>query len=187
MSRYEFEDDEPYVVIEKQEGSVGSFLLGVAIGAGVALLMAPQSGAETRRGIGRQAGRAKQRASELAGDVQGRVSEGYNDARSRVEQRIESTRQAVELKREQVRSAVEAGRAAAQQARAELERRIAETKAAYTAAGRAARTGYDAARTGTVGATRSSSGIGGPSAATTTAAQPTEVDAVMLDFTDEAR
>jgi hypothetical protein len=37
----------------------------------------------------------------------------------------------VELKRRQVTNAVDAGRAAAQQARVELEQRIAETKAAY--------------------------------------------------------
>jgi len=35
------------------------------------------------------------------------------------------------MKKEQVQRAMEAGRAAAQQAREELERRIAETKAAY--------------------------------------------------------
>ena len=46
-------DDEPYVVIEKHTGSVGSFLVGIAIGAGVALLFAPQSGADTRRAVAR--------------------------------------------------------------------------------------------------------------------------------------
>ena len=51
----EYEDEEPYVIIEKHSGSVGSLLLGVAIGAGLALLFAPQSGPETRRGISRQA------------------------------------------------------------------------------------------------------------------------------------
>ena len=52
-------------------------------------------------------------------------------ARERVGTQIDSTRQAVELKRRQVSNAVDAGRAAAQQARVELEQRIAETKAAY--------------------------------------------------------
>jgi gas vesicle protein len=68
MSKYEY-DDEPYVVIEKQEGSVGSLLLGIAIGAGVALLFAPQAGVETRRGLGRQAARARTRANEVVDDV----------------------------------------------------------------------------------------------------------------------
>jgi hypothetical protein len=51
---------------------------------------------------------------------------------------------------------MEAGRVAAQQARADLERRIAETKAAYQAGGDVARTGRTtaggSATTGTAGA-----------------------------------
>jgi len=56
-----------------------------------------------------------------------------------VSQRVDRARQAVDLKRRQVERAVEAGRAAAQQARADLERRIAQTKAAYQAGTSAAR------------------------------------------------
>jgi hypothetical protein len=59
------------------------------------------------------------------------VSSTINSAKQKVEERIDSTRNAVEIKRRQVTNAVEAGRAAAQQARVELEQRIAETKAAY--------------------------------------------------------
>jgi hypothetical protein len=40
-------------------------------------------------------------------------------------------RQAVDLKKQQVHRAMDAGRAAAREAREELEQRIAETKAAY--------------------------------------------------------
>jgi hypothetical protein len=58
-----------------------------------------------------------------------------------VEQGIDTARQAIDLKKRQVSRAMEAGRAAAQQARDELERRIAETKAAYNA-------GVDVARAG---------------------------------------
>ena len=54
MSRHEY-DDEPYVVIEQSQGSFGSFLVGIAIGAGVALLLAPDSGIETRRRLRRSA------------------------------------------------------------------------------------------------------------------------------------
>ena len=60
MSRdYEFDDDEPFVVIEKQSGTLSSFLVGIAIGAGLALLFAPQSGVQTRRGLQRRARRAR--------------------------------------------------------------------------------------------------------------------------------
>ena len=131
MDSYEFDDDEPFVVIEKESGGVGSFLLGVAIGAGVALLLAPQSGAETRRGLGRSArnvGRVAQGAVEDAADS---IAGTYQQAREQVETRIDTARQAIELKKRQVSRAMEAGREAAQQARDDLERRIAETKAAY--------------------------------------------------------
>jgi hypothetical protein len=48
------EDDDyspaPYVVIEKGEIGIGPFLLGIALGAGAALLFAPQSGQESPAG-----------------------------------------------------------------------------------------------------------------------------------------
>jgi gas vesicle protein len=126
-------DDEPYVVIERHEGSIGSFLAGLAIGAGIAVLFAPRSGRETRRRIRSEAERASQAAVGMAQDVTDSVVGTFNDARSRVEERIDSARHAVEMKKQQVARAMEAGRAAAQQARDELERRLAETKAAYQA------------------------------------------------------
>ena len=130
MSQYEF-DDQPYVVIEKETGSVGSLLLGFAIGAGVALLFAPRAGIETRRELTRGARRVQRSAQGVVDDVTGTVTGGFNQARQHVEEHIDAARQAVELKRAQVTRAVEAGRVAASQAREELERRIAETKAAY--------------------------------------------------------
>ena len=133
MSRdYDFDDD-PYVVIERHDSSLGSFFVGLAIGAGLALLMAPQSGAQTRRDIKRRARRARRAAERVAGDMSDSVTDTFDSARRRVEERIDSARQAIELKKQQVQRAMEAGRAAAQQARDELERRIAETKAAYQA------------------------------------------------------
>ena len=126
-------DDEPYFVIEKHEGSVGSFLAGLAIGAGLAVLFAPRSGMETRRRIRTSAERASQAAVGIAQDVTDSVVDSFQDARQRVEERIDSARHAVEIKKRQVARAMEAGREAAQQARGELERRLAETKAAYQA------------------------------------------------------
>ena len=131
--RHDEFDDEPYLIIEKSNGSVGAFLLGIAVGAGVALLLAPQTGEETRAEIARQARQARDRARDFAGDVGDGVQRRIGDARDAVNQRVDRARQAVDLKRRQVERAVEAGRAAAQQARADLERRIAQTKAAYQA------------------------------------------------------
>jgi gas vesicle protein len=133
MSRYTFDDDEPYVVIEKHESSISSFLIGAAIGAGLALLFAPRSGEETRRGIHRRARLARRAARRMATDVSDTVSETFSDARRRVEEKIDNAREAIELKKQQVHRAMEAGRAAANEARDDLERRIAETKAAYKA------------------------------------------------------
>lgn len=130
--RYQ-DDDEPYVIIEKHEGSIGSLLLGVAIGAGIALLFAPRSGVETRREIRARARRAQDAALDLAAGVTDTVVDTYHDARDKVESRIGAARDAIEIKRQQVVRAMDAGREAAQSARDELERRIAETKAAYQA------------------------------------------------------
>lgn len=134
MSRkYHVDDDEPYVVIEKHSGSISSLFLGVAIGAGLALLFAPQSGAATRRRIRRRALRARDSAEQAVTNVTHSVVDTFSDARRRVEDRIDDARNAIEIRRQQVERAMAAGREAAQQAREELERRIAETKAAYQA------------------------------------------------------
>lgn len=132
MSEYDWDDDEgPYVVIERRESSVGSLVLGLAIGAGIALLFAPRTGEETRRDLQRRARRVGGQAQDLVSEVSDSVTQRIHQARSTVEDRIDSARHAMEIKRRQVTNAVGAGRAAAQQARVELEQRIAETKAAY--------------------------------------------------------
>jgi gas vesicle protein len=126
MARYEVDDDDRVVVIEKHSAGVTPFLIGLAIGAGAALLLAPRSGAATRRDLRRRARRAR-RAAEQA------VTDTFEDARQRVEEKIDSVRGAIDLKKRQVNRAMDAGRSAAREARDELEQRIAETKAAYHA------------------------------------------------------
>lgn len=139
--RHDEYDHGPSVVIEKHTGGVGAFLFGLAVGAGVALLLAPQAGIDTRRVIARRARDARAQALDAADDVTTRVTDRFDRARSAVETRVATARDAVELRRRQVQRAVEAGRAAAEQAREDLERRIAETKAAYQAGARVAREG----------------------------------------------
>ena len=133
--------DEPYIVIEKHSGGVSDFLLGALIGAGVALLFAPRSGRETRADIGRRARSAQDRVRDVATGVTDQVVDTFETARSRIEEQIESARSAIVNKKEQVSRAMEAGREAAQQARTDLERRLAETKAAYNAGADVARSG----------------------------------------------
>ena len=123
--RREFEDEEPYVVVER--GSrFAPFILGAALGAGLALLFAPRSGAATRKQIKRRAARAADAAREAVSDAAG-------DIRHRVEERIDEARETFQAKKQQVQLAIEAGRAAAHDARSDLEVRLAENKAAYRA------------------------------------------------------
>ena len=136
---YDDEDEGPYVVIEKRSGGLGTFFVGLAIGAGLALLFAPRSGVETRQQLRRRAERMRDAAENAVNDVTGHVQDTFEAARQRVEEKIDAARDAIETKREQVQRAVDAGREAAHQARADLERRLAETKAAYNAGAQVAR------------------------------------------------
>ena len=138
MDEYEWYDDdepyarEPYVIVERRESAgVGPFLIGLAFGAGVALLLAPQSGEETRRAVARRARRAQKVAQDFVEDVSGTVADKFQEVRATVEERIEATLDAVDDKKRRVSNAFHAGRAAAREARGDLEQRIAESKAAY--------------------------------------------------------
>jgi gas vesicle protein len=135
MDEYDYDlyDDEPYLIVENREGSsIGPFLAGLALGAGIALLMAPQSGDETRREIADKVNRAKDAARDAIGEIGDAIGNTLEEAREKVEEGIESARDAVDHRRRRVHSAVEAGRVAARQARADLEFRLAESKAAHT-------------------------------------------------------
>ena len=138
MDEYEWYDDDepndrgPYVIVERRESAgVGPFLIGLAFGAGVALFLAPQSGEETRRAVARRARRAQEVAQDFVEDVSGTVADKFQEVRATVEERIEATLEAVDDKKRRVSNAFHAGRAAAREARGELEQRIAESKAAY--------------------------------------------------------
>ena len=131
MSHEDWDEEGPYVVIERSEPGIGSFVLGLAVGAGLALLFAPKTGEETRRELQRRVRKVGDQAQDFVAEVTDSVSTRISEARENVGSRIDAAKDAVELKRRQVTNAVDAGRLAAQQARVELEQRIAETKAAY--------------------------------------------------------
>jgi gas vesicle protein len=122
-------DDVPYIVIEREGGGgLGSFILGTLVGAGLALLFAPQSGEETQDEI-------KARALKLKGVAQERVRE----AQTSLEHRLSSARENVQARVESVRGAVDSGRKAALEARDDLEKKLERSKAAYRAGIEAAR------------------------------------------------
>lgn len=122
-------DDGPVVVVER-EGGVGAFLFGIVLGAGLALLLAPRSGEELRRELRNQGRRLRATASEKAEDLREVLSGGYEETKLKVEQGIRSARDAIEDKRDGAKEAVEAGKAAVHSARDELERRLADARAA---------------------------------------------------------
>src|SRR5205823_13481529 len=93
---------EPYVIIEERQLGIGPFLLGIALGAGAALLFAPQSGEETRRGMARSARRAQDAAQDFVEDVSVTVADKFKEVRSTVEERLEATLDAVDERKRRV-------------------------------------------------------------------------------------
>ena len=55
----------------------GFFLTGAAVGAAMALVLAPKSGAQTRRDIRRFSKKAINQFDDLQSDVRDQISEGY--------------------------------------------------------------------------------------------------------------
>lgn|SRR5690554_4935400 len=121
-------DDMPYIVIERRSGGLGAFFWGAIVGAGVALLLAPRSGEDTREELRTGVLRLKDRAEDAVRQVQSQVTDTIENVRGQVTGRVEAAREAFE-----------AGRQAARETREDLERRVAETRARV-------RQGMDAAR-----------------------------------------
>lgn len=78
-----------------------SFLLGGVVGAGLALLVAPQSGDLTRRKI-----------KELADDIKDRTSEYINEAREKVSSVTDEGKGYYDEKKSLVKAAIDAGKEA---------------------------------------------------------------------------
>jgi len=122
-------DETPYIVLERESGGgIGSFILGALVGAGLALLFAPQAGEATQEEI-------KARALKLKDSARERVRE----AQENMEGRLSTAREQVQARVESVKEAVDSGRQAAVEARSELEKKLERSKAAYRAGIEAAR------------------------------------------------
>lgn len=122
-------DDGAVIIVEKSNGGIGGFLLGLLVGAGAALLFAPQSGEETRQVIRDRSRQLRDDAYGRAEDLQERVEEGYERAKERLEEGFETARRTVKDKRADANSALDAGKAAVTSARDELERRLSDSRA----------------------------------------------------------
>jgi gas vesicle protein len=95
-------------------GFLSGLILGGAIGATLAIVLAPQTGEETRDFIRGKAHEAKNRAVDLAYDVKDRAATIADDLRSQADQLSQMSRQAYDNARAKVNDAVDAGRKAAQ-------------------------------------------------------------------------
>ncbi len=78
-----------------------SFLLGGVVGAGLALLFAPQSGRETR-----------QKIKDLTDDVRDKSAEYVNQAKEKATSLVEEGKDFYEEKKSILKSAVDAGKEA---------------------------------------------------------------------------
>lgn len=81
-------------------GDLGSFLAGFVIGgligAGVALLLAPQSGEETRTLIGEKSIELRDRAYETASDVQTRAGDMASQTAQTYDEQVQRIQAAVD-------------------------------------------------------------------------------------------
>jgi len=117
------EHEGPDVIIESDGGAgVKWFLIGALVGAGVALLYAPQSGERTRREIARRAKRARR-------DVEDKFEEVRDEVTERGRKLKASAQELAENVREEVRDGRKAIRKTAASARDDLERRLDEARA----------------------------------------------------------
>lgn len=78
-----------------------AFVIGGVVGAGIALLMAPQSGRETRQKIKELAEEAKEKASDYIGHVKEKATSA-----------VEHGKEFVEEKKSLIATAIEAGKEA---------------------------------------------------------------------------
>jgi gas vesicle protein len=123
------EKDRPVVVVERDNG-LGSFLIGAALGAGLALLFAPRSGEETRLELKNRGRRLRATAAEKAEELQDLLAGGYEETKAKVEDGIASARRVLDDKRVDAKDALDAGRKAVGSARDELKRQLADARAA---------------------------------------------------------
>jgi Sec-independent protein translocase protein TatA len=118
-------DREDVVYVEREGGSgFGWFLLGMGLGAGLALLFAPKAGPETRGDLTRGLGRLKTGARSRLDDLGERLADKAADLR---EQFFEDDDEDDDIP--EAPAAREATRPASGSAREELERRLAAARA----------------------------------------------------------
>ena len=87
-------------------GYLGWFLLGAAIGAGVAYLTAPRAGSETRELLAVRSGDVAKRAQDLAGDAQNHAGEWLDKSRELFEEQTQRLVAAFEAGKEAMKEEI---------------------------------------------------------------------------------
>ena len=109
----EQEWDERYAEMQGSNnfgGFIAGLLIGALAGAATMLLMAPQSGEETRRQISEKTGELKDRVAETADEARQRAASKMDDVRGRVGEMQQRGQEMLEEQRTRVTDAVEAGK-----------------------------------------------------------------------------
>jgi gas vesicle protein len=120
------------IIIERGSSSLWWFLVGGALGAGLALLFAPQSGDRTRRVVGRKLSKLRDAADEAFDDLRDALSPEERVHRSLAEQRSEDAEVGARAAADDGNAEpdrTETPRKSAAAARRELEQRLAEARA----------------------------------------------------------
>jgi gas vesicle protein len=104
------------------------FLIGGVVGAAAALLLAPQSGEETREMIRERGLELEGRAGEYANVARRRADELADDARRRAEEARQRGRMVLDEQRTRLEDAIEEGKEAAAKKRDELMQKLEAEK-----------------------------------------------------------
>lgn len=100
---------------------VSGFMIGGLIGAAVALLLAPQSGEETRMLIREKGVELKDQVETTTADARLRAEEMAKDARTRAADMQQRGQVVLEEQKSRIEEAIEAGKQAAQRTQVELD------------------------------------------------------------------
>lgn len=96
-------EDQDYIIIERKRGGFGAFVWGALIGAGVALLVAPRSGRQTRAELRNGVQRLRDQAEEAVRGAQQSVNDTVSGVRTDVRSRVDAARDAFEAGRQAAR------------------------------------------------------------------------------------
>lgn len=103
---------------------MASFLLGGMVGAGLALLLAPQSGRETREKIKNLAEEMKEKSSTLAKEARDKAIHSLEEGKDALTHALEHGKETVAETKGMIAAAYEAGKEAMEKERKRLTEKV---------------------------------------------------------------